>query len=156
MKSYLVELQEKTDECIALILDAKEKCVRCMSNKLNDWLTAPKTYWSILKCFLNNRKIPATLPLLVNGGIITNFFEKVDLFNRFFADQCTPLNNLSKLSPLYLKADKKLCNLSISENGISTTIRNRDPNKSHGWDNLSFTVIKLCGDSLIYPLKCIF
>ena len=36
MKSHLVELQGKTDECIALILDAKEKCVRCMSKKLND------------------------------------------------------------------------------------------------------------------------
>ena len=119
-------------------------------------INSTQTYWSILKSFLNNRKIPATLPLLVNGDIITNFFEKADLFNKFFADQCTPLNNLSKLSPLYLKAGKKLCNLSINESDISTTIRNRDLNKSHGWDNLSVTVIKLCGDSLIYPLKCIF
>ena len=45
VKSYLDELQDKTDECTALILDAKEKYdVRCMSNKLNDPLTAPKTY----------------------------------------------------------------------------------------------------------------
>ena len=73
VKSYLDELQEKTDECTALILDAKGKYVRCMSNKLNNPLTAPKTYWSILNCFLNNRKIPAIPPLLVNGDIITNF-----------------------------------------------------------------------------------
>ena len=31
--------QEKTDECTALILEAKEKYVRCMSNNLNDLLT---------------------------------------------------------------------------------------------------------------------
>ena len=73
VKSYLDELQQKTDECTALILDAKGKYVRCMSNKLNNPLTAPKTYWSILNCFLNNRKIPAIPPLLVNGDIITNF-----------------------------------------------------------------------------------
>ena len=35
-------------------------------------------------------------------------------------------------------------------------IRNLDPNKSHGWDNLLVRMIKLYGDSLTYPLKCIF
>ena len=85
MKSHLDELQEKTDECMALILDAKEKYVRCISNKLNAPLAALKTYWSILNRFLNNRKIPEIPPLLVNGDIITNFSEKADLFNKFFA-----------------------------------------------------------------------
>ena len=63
---------------------------------------------------------------------------------------------MNKLAPFYLKSDKKLCNLSINENDISTIIRNLDPNKSHGWDNLLVRMIKLCGDSLIYPFKCIF
>ena len=81
MKCHLDELQKKTGKCTALILDAKEKCVRCMSNKLNDPLTSPKTYWSILNRFLNNRKIPAIPPLLVNGDIITNFSEKADRLN---------------------------------------------------------------------------
>ena len=84
MKSYLDELQEKTDEYAALILDAKERYVRCMSSKLNDPLTAPKTYWSILSRFLNNKEIPTIPPLLVNGDIITNFSEKADIFNKFF------------------------------------------------------------------------
>ena len=48
MKLHLDQLQEKTDECTALVLDAKEKYVRSTSNKFNDPLTAPKTYWSIL------------------------------------------------------------------------------------------------------------
>ena len=156
MKPHLDELQEKTDECTALILDAKEKYVRCMSYKLNGPLTAPKTYWSILNRFLNNRKIPAIPLLLVNEDAVTNFSKKADLFNKFFADQCTPLNNLNKLPPLYLRTDKKLCNLSINKNDVSTIIRNLDSNKSHGWDNLSVRMTKLCGDSLIYPLRCIF
>ena len=100
------ELQEKTDECTVLILDAKEKYVRCMSNKLNDPLTAPKTYWSILNRFLNNRKIPAIPPPLVNGDIITNFSEKADLLNKFIADQCTPFDNLNKLNLFTLKQCK--------------------------------------------------
>ena len=124
--------------------------------KLNDLLTSPKTYWSILKRFLNNRKIPALLPVLVNVDIITNFPEKPNLFHKICADQCTPLNNLNKLPLLYLKTDKKMCNLSINKNDASVIIRNLDPNKSHGWDNLSVRMTKLCGDSLIFPLKCIF
>ena len=82
-----------------------------------------------------NKEIPTIPPLLVNGDIITNF-EKADLFNKFFVDQCAPFNNLNKLPPFYLKTDKKLCNLSINENDISTIIRNLDLNKSHGWDNI--------------------
>ena len=68
----------------------------------------------------------------MNGDIITIFSKKSDLFKRFFADQCIPLNDLNKLPPLYLKTDKKLCNLSINENGISTIISNLDVNKSYG------------------------
>ena len=30
----------------------------CLSNKLLDSKTSPKLYWSILKTFLNNKKIP--------------------------------------------------------------------------------------------------
>ena len=74
-----------------------------MSKKRNYRSRSPKTYWSILNHFLNNRKIPAIPPLLVNGDIITSFSEKPDLFNKFFADQCAPLNNLNKLPLLYLK-----------------------------------------------------
>ena len=94
-----------------------------MSNKLNDPLT-PKTYWSILNRFLNNRKTPSIPPVLVNGDIITNFSKKANPLIKFFADQCTPLNNLNKLPPLYSKIKQKLCNLSIYENDISTIIRN--------------------------------
>ena len=68
----------------------------------------------------------------MNGDIITIFSKKSDLSKRFFADQCIPLNDLNKLPPLYLKTDKKLRNLSINENGISTIISNLDVNKSYG------------------------
>ena len=124
-----------------------------MSNKLNNPLTAPRIYWSILNCLLSNRKILTIPPLLVNGN---KLFRKSWPFNKSFADECTPLNDLNKLAPLYLKTEKKLCNLSISKNDMFTNISNLDPDKSHGWDNLSVRMIKLCGDSLIFPLNCIF
>ena len=57
------------------------------------------------------------------------------------------------LPPLYFKTDSKLCNLGINENDVSTIIRNLNPNKSHGWDNLLVRMIKFCDDSLIYSLN---
>ena len=54
------------------------------------------------------------------------------------------------------KTGKSLSSLEISETDIFAIIKNLDPNKSHGWDNLSIRMIKLCGKSIIYPLKLIF
>ena len=45
-----------------------------MCEKLNDPITAPKTYWKII--------IPL---LLVNGEI--NFSQKASIFNKFFSSQ---------------------------------------------------------------------
>ena len=79
------------NEYAATILDAKVKYVRYMINKLNDPLTAHKNYWSILNRFLNNGKIPATLPILGNGDIITNFSKKAGFFNQLLQTTVHPL-----------------------------------------------------------------
>ena len=113
----------------------------------------PKTYWKIIIRFVNNKKTPIISPLLGNNKIISNFSEKANLFNKFFASQCTPLENHSSLPPFCLKTDKSL---KISETDIFAIIKNLDLNKSHGWDNLSIRMIKLCGKSITYSLKLIF
>ena len=86
----------KSNECTEIILAAKEKYI----NELSNSETAPKTYWKILSRFLSNKKIPSILPLLVNGEMISNFSKKAEIFNKFFASQCTPLSNTSTLPPL--------------------------------------------------------
>ena len=95
-------------------------------------------------------------PLLVNDKIISNFSEKANLFNKFFTSPCTPLENNSSFPPFCLKTEKSFSSLEISETDIFAIIKNLDPNKSHGWDNLSIRMIKLCGKSITYPLKLIF
>ena len=55
---------------------AKDKYIVKMSEKLNDPITAPKTYWKIINRFLSNKKIPAIPPLLVNGGNNLKLFSK--------------------------------------------------------------------------------
>ena len=69
--------------------NSKDKYIKQMCEKLNDPLTAPKTYWKILNRLLNNKKVPAIPPLLFDGEIISNFSQKAAIFNKYFASQCT-------------------------------------------------------------------
>ena len=55
-----------------------------MSSKLANSATSTKTYWSILKTFLNNKKITCVPPLILENKLVTNFKEKAELFNTFF------------------------------------------------------------------------
>ena len=49
------------------IEESKQNYYSRLSSKLLDSKTSPKSYWSILKTFLNNKKIPCIPPLLHNG-----------------------------------------------------------------------------------------
>ena len=40
---------------------------------------SPKAYWSILKTFLNNKKIPCIPPIHHNNNYITDFKEKAQI-----------------------------------------------------------------------------
>ena len=108
-------------------------------------MTSPKSYWSILKTFLNNKKIPCIPPLLHDDKFITNFKEKADIFNEFFAKQCSLINTNSSLpSVLSKKTHKLLSTIHFTSNYILKIIENLDPNKAHGQDMISIRMIKTC------------
>ena len=79
------------------IRSSKEKFYYKLSTKLANPSTSWKTYWSILKTFVNGKKVPIIPSLLVNDKFVTNFLEKANLFNEFFSKQCQPLQNNSTL-----------------------------------------------------------
>ena len=60
-------------------------------------MTTTKTYWSILKTFLNGKKVPIVPPLLINDKLISDFEVKANHFNNFSASQCTALDNSSTI-----------------------------------------------------------
>ena len=55
------------------ISSSKWKHHEYLANKLNDPKTAPKTYYTILKTFVNGSKIPLITPLLVDNKLGTDF-----------------------------------------------------------------------------------
>ena len=68
-----------------------------MSAKVDNPKTVPKTYWSIINIFLSNKKTSVIPSALVYGELVLDFEKKVNLFNNYFASQCTPIKNDSKL-----------------------------------------------------------
>ena len=139
------------------IENSKQTYYSKLASKLANPATSSKTYWSILKTFLNNKKIPCIPPLFHENKFITNFKEKAELFNTFFANQCTLLNNSSVLPNNLAKlTNKSLDTVNFSTDDISKIINNLDPNKAHGHDMLSIRMIKLCGNSIWKPLSIIF
>ena len=76
---------------------SKEKFYYKLSTKLANPSVSSKNFWSILKNFVNGKKIPIIQPLLVNDKFVTNFFKNANLFNEIFSKQCQPLKNNSTL-----------------------------------------------------------
>ena len=76
---------------------SKQKYYSRNANKLAMTRENPKTYWSLIKLFLNNRKIPIIPTLFHENKFVTDFKEMAELFNVFFAKQCSLIDNNSSL-----------------------------------------------------------
>ena len=141
----------------SLIEESKNQYYTRLSHKLLDPKTSQKSYWSILKTFLNNKKIPCIPPLLHQDKFVTDFKEKANIFNNFFANQCSIVSNNSELPvTLTRKTHESLSTIDFSTDDILKIIRNLDPNKAHGHDMISIRMIKICDTSICRPLKLIF
>ena len=60
-------------ECRKLIVEAKYKHPARLSSMLDNPNKSPKTYWSIINRFLNNKKVPIIPPVFFEGELISNF-----------------------------------------------------------------------------------
>ena len=151
-----IEIQKLSTEISDMILKRKEK-YHHLSLKLNNPNTSAKTYWSVLKSFYNDTKVPLIPPLLVNNKIVSDFTKEANLFNDFFATQCTPLTNSSVLpSTIPFKTHSRLNFISFEKEDILKIIRNLNVNKAHGHDDISIRILKICDSEVVDPLSLIY
>ena len=111
----------------------------------------------MLKIFLNNQKILLIPPLLHENCFITDSKEKVELLNSFFSNQSSLLNNCSKLptNPRYVTG-KRLSTINVTADDIEKINVSFNSNKAHGHDNISISMLKVCGDTICKSLELIF
>ena len=72
-----------------------------------------------LKAILNEKEVPCIPPIFHNKKYVTYFKEKSEIFNSFFASQCSLIPNSSILpSELKLLTEHTLTSCDISESDI--------------------------------------
>ena len=120
-------------------------------------LLQAKTYWSILKTFYNDKNIPPIPPLLIDDKFVTDIQPNANIFNKFFANQCTPLKKDSVLpTNQMLLTQARLGSLDFNDGEILKIIRTLNVSKPHGYDDISVRMIKICDKSLLKPLIILF
>ena len=136
---------------------AKQNYYDNLSNKLINPSTSQKKYWTLLKTLINGKKVPVIPPLLVNDSYISNFKEKANEFNIFFANQCSSVDTGSKIpNELELITNENLFDIYFTSDDILNIINNLNVNKAHGCDNISIRIVKMFGKSICKPLELIF
>ena len=156
-ESDFILIERLGNELSDLISKTKALYYENPARKLNNPLMQAKTYWSILKTFYNDKKILLIPPPLIDDKFGTDIKTKANIFNKFFADQCTPLKNNSILptNQVFL-TQGRLEFLEFNEGKILKIIRALNINKAHGDDDISIRMIKICDKSLSRPLTILF
>ena len=73
LRKNLSSLQQRLRD---LIDDSKQKYFLRSTLKLNTIQKSTKTYWALLRIFLNDLKMPVIPPLFHNNKFVTDFKEK--------------------------------------------------------------------------------
>ena len=151
LENLIIELNE-------LISSTKALYYENLAKKLNNPLLQAKTYWSILKTFYNDKKIPLIPPLLVDDKHVTDIKTKANIFNEYFAEQCTLLKNNSVLpiNQTFL-TQSRLTSLDFNEEEILKISRTLNIHKAHAHDHFfSIRMMKICDQLLLKPLIFLF
>ena len=139
-----------------MIEDAKQKYLMKVGQTLSNPNTGQKTYWSLINKILNKVKIPIIPPLLENDIFVLDFTTKAEIFNDYFILQCTIIDTGSAVPNDVPFQAPTLSNFHISDEKILRIIRSLNPNKAHGWDDISVRMIKMSDEALVVPLRLIF
>ena len=83
--------------------------------------------------------------------------DKANLFNNFFAKQCTPISSDTTVPvSINFVTRERLSSLEFYIDDIVKIIRSLDQNEAHGHDEISMRMIKLCVSSISKPLHLVF
>ena len=149
-------IEQQREHVKNAIEDAKHSYLMSLGADLANPKTGAKKYWSTINTFFNKNKFPTIPPLLVNDVFITNCTKKAQLFNDHFVQQCSVIDTGSTLPQFRAICNDVLDTCTFSEEDILKLIRSLDPNKAHGWDEISVRMIRLCDTSIVAPLKVIY
>ena len=105
---------------------------------------------------MNKCRAPRIPPILDGGVFILNCVDKAKLFNEYFTKQCKLIVNSSLLPEFNFITNKRIDSVPIDDKAILSLIRNLNPNKAAGSDNISGHMLLICDCAVVLPLKIIY
>ena len=156
-KVDFLNLKNSIAELTELVSTTKRSYYKNSGEKLNDPTIQTKPYWTILKSFHNNKKILLIPLLLINYKLVLDIKTKANIFNKLFAEQCTPLKNDSVLpTSQHVLTQSRLHSIDFSFEEIQKMIKSLDVDKAHGHEDIFIRMITICDSSLVRPLSLLF
>ena len=139
-----------------LIREAKQLYYEKLGDKLSDPQTGHKQFWNAFKTITNKKKYTNIPPIIENDAYISNFRQKANLFNDYFADQCKLFENGSTLPEVTYKTNESIYHINITVDHIVDIISKMSSNKAGGCDMISVRMLQLCPLEVATPLQIIF
>ena len=106
-----------------IIERAKSKYMSDLGRKVSNPTSGSKVFWGAFNNLINKKKITNIPPLLENGTYVSDFGVKAEIFNKYFAQQCRPLQNGSVLPRFEAKTPRNLSTILIVEENIANIIK---------------------------------
>ena len=134
-------------------MKSKASTIKTSHKKLCSKAITLKYCWALLKTMLNDKKVPYIPPIFHGNKFVTDFSKNANLFNSFFAKQCSVIENNNVLpSSTNPIIDQYLANTEFMKDDINRIICKLDPNKAHDHDMISIRMLKMSDDAVIGPL----
>ena len=140
---------------VVLIKVAKLACFTNLGAKLSDPKIGQNNFWTAHKKIVNKKKNTNILPIIVNDMYISNYKQNDDIFNEYFANQCT-INDNGSVLPTFLspKTDASLSQVSVTKHQVVNIIDNLNSNKTNKWDICHYAKIMCYCGCYPIPNKC--
>ena len=145
------------NETTRTIEQAKDRYFCDLGQKLCDPSRGVKAYWETIHKILNRKKVMSIPPIIEDNIFVTNFEEKVVIFNDLFVKQCSLMVNKSQIpESLPRKTQANLTRIDVPMDKIVTLINQLNCSKANGCDDISIRMLKLFARECSIPLKLIY
>ena len=139
-----------------LINQAKQLYYHNLGDKLSDPKIGQKSFWTAFKRIVNTKKQTNIPPIIENDVYISDFSQKANIFNEYFATQCIVNDNGSTLPAYIPYTNKSSSHFIITEKQIIDIILKLNANKSQGYDHISVAMLQLCPSANYFSKMYIF
>ena len=145
------------NEVIDLIRTSKKQYFDGIAEKLKSKSLSPKDWWATLKTFITPTFTSNIPPLENNGHIITDEYEKANVFNEYFQSQ-TILDDLNARLPELPPPSyhTQLNSIVITPLEVESILKTLKLGKASGPNGLNNRVLKELSKELASPLCSLF